>query len=74
MKRIVWRLRWKFIYYDRVKKDFSINIYNKDYVWKSIDELIEKINKDIRKREEEEFDEVCYRTWYFWEFYGDYYD
>lgn len=73
MKRAVAKVRWKLIYCNE-KNIYSIDIYDKHYEGRSIENLLDKINKDIRKREAEEFDEICRKNEYFWEHYWQYYD
>ena len=73
MKRIVARVRWKLIYCNE-KQEYLINIYDKQYKAKSIESLIDKVNKDIRKRQIEEDNEIMRKEEYFWEHYWEYYD
>ena len=73
MRRIVAMVRWRMIYCNE-KWEYLIDIYDKQYKAKSIESLIDKVNKDIRKRQIEEGDERMRKEEYFWEHYWQYYD
>ena len=73
MKRIVAMVRWKLIYCNE-KQEYLIDIYDKQYKAKSIESLIDKVNKDIRKRQIEDDNEIMRKEEYFWEHYWQYYD
>lgn len=73
MKRIVAMVRWRMIYCNE-KWEYLIDIYDKQYKAKSIESLIDKVNKDIRKRQIEDDEERMRKEEYFWEHYWQYYD
>lgn len=73
MKRIVAMVRWRMIYCNE-KWEYLIDIYDKQYKAKSIESLMDKVNKDIRKRQIEDDHEIMRKEEYFWEHYWQYYD
>lgn len=73
MKILVAMVRWRMIYCNE-KWEYLIDIYDKQYKAKSIESLIDKVNKDIRKRQIEDDEERMRKEEYFWEHYWQYYD